>query len=458
MKFNELKGDGDLEFVWIPTFATDKGEEKNEILAHALHDHYNPPYFVPSSAYMTGAPYSKNLARSIADQWLSYFDDYLKAYKTRNIIVLWGDDFSHQNAHATYSSLETTIETIGEKIRERSSQNNYILKWSTVGEYLDAVWSDAQKNKITFKEETGDFWAYRHEPFLTHAYWTGYYSTNPDFKASATDFGDFVQSTELLTALSPSYSEDASMFETLSIMQHHDAMTGTHPFSIGQDYLKMIDNEYRKALPALSIDDSKLDDEFRRIAQMFGAKIDGTLVRCQVNDSLSVDCPKLFFNTSSSLLMLHNANVKDQHGLVLSNLPASKVLKYSAQLLTLTGQSDIQVENFCNDKTDGMSVSIECFVYLDVKISGLSTTLIQVQKQEFPSEDSNPSTETIFRSELGLFLGASGTEAMEMADGVSVQVGDQKLTLKKLNDSLSPLILNYSATSSEKDAEVSFSV
>lgn len=95
MKFNELKSDGDLEFVWIPTFATDKGEEKNEILAHALHDHYNPPYFVPSSAYMTGAPYSKNLARSIADQWLSYFDDYLKAYKTRNIIVLWGDDFAH---------------------------------------------------------------------------------------------------------------------------------------------------------------------------------------------------------------------------------------------------------------------------------------------------------------------------------------------------------------------------
>ena len=42
----------------------------------------------------------------------------------------------------------------------------------------------------------------------------------------------------------------------------------------------MIDTEYRKALPAQSIDGSKLDDEFRRIAQMFGAEVDGTLVRC----------------------------------------------------------------------------------------------------------------------------------------------------------------------------------
>ena len=42
----------------MPTFALDKGEEKHEILAHALHDHYNPPNFVPSGAYMTGSSYS----------------------------------------------------------------------------------------------------------------------------------------------------------------------------------------------------------------------------------------------------------------------------------------------------------------------------------------------------------------------------------------------------------------
>lgn len=31
-----------------------------------------------------------------------------------------------------------------------------------------------------------------------------------------------------------------NLMETLSIMQHHDAITGTHPFDVGLDYLKMM--------------------------------------------------------------------------------------------------------------------------------------------------------------------------------------------------------------------------
>ena len=133
---------------------------------------------------------------------------------------------------------------------------------------------------MTFKRETGDFWEYIHEPFEDFAYWTGYYSTNSDFKASATDFGDFVQSAELLTALSPGYSDDASLFETVSIMQHHDAMTGTHPHSTGLDYLKMIHTEYQKALPASNSDDSELVDELNRIAEIYGAPFDGKPILC----------------------------------------------------------------------------------------------------------------------------------------------------------------------------------
>ena len=34
-----------------------------------------------------------------------------------------------------------------------------------MGEYFGAVWQDATIDKITFKKETGDFWAYNHEPY-----------------------------------------------------------------------------------------------------------------------------------------------------------------------------------------------------------------------------------------------------------------------------------------------------
>ena len=36
--------------------------------------------------------------------------------------------------------------------------------------------------------------------------------------------------------------------ETLSIMQHHDAMTGTHPYNVGLDYLKMMKTREEEAL------------------------------------------------------------------------------------------------------------------------------------------------------------------------------------------------------------------
>ena len=45
-----------------------------------------------------------------------------------------------------------------------------------------------------------------------------------------------------------------------------------------------------------------------------------------------------------------------------------------------------------------------------------------------------------------------------MSDDVSLEVGDQKLTLKKLNDSTSPLVLTYAASPSDEAAVSSFSV
>ena len=36
-------------------------------------------------------------------------------------------------------------------------------------------------------------------------------------------------------------SDQDSMYETLSIMQHHDAITGTHEKVTGLDYLSMMD-------------------------------------------------------------------------------------------------------------------------------------------------------------------------------------------------------------------------
>jgi len=76
---------------------------------------------------------------------------------------------------------------------------------------LSEVWLDAQKkDEIIWKKEIGDFWAYNHEPYSDFAYWTAYFSTNADFKGSATDFCDLTHATELITSLSAPSSQTAS--------------------------------------------------------------------------------------------------------------------------------------------------------------------------------------------------------------------------------------------------------
>ena len=84
-----------------------------------------------------------------------------------------------------------------------------------------------------------------------------------------------------MTAFSSKYDSAAlslqeDLYQTVSIMQHHDAMTGTHPYSTGLDYLKMIDSGYEKALAPRSV----LIDEFNRLAKVSGVQLNGPLIRC----------------------------------------------------------------------------------------------------------------------------------------------------------------------------------
>ena len=60
--------------------------------------------------------------------------------------------------------------------------------------------------------------------------------------------------------------------ETLSIMQHHDAMTGTHPFDVGLDYLKMMNQREDKALNISSVYGILAEDIFY-LAKVHGIEL-----------------------------------------------------------------------------------------------------------------------------------------------------------------------------------------
>ena len=107
----QRKLERDLEFVWSPSFVSaDDSEESilpKEILAHMLFDHYNPPSFVTPSFYNSSRRKVFTIESKI--NWFQYFDSQVEAYRTRNVIVLWGDDFTHKYASVSLGNAKQII-------------------------------------------------------------------------------------------------------------------------------------------------------------------------------------------------------------------------------------------------------------------------------------------------------------------------------------------------------------
>ena len=75
-------------------------------------------------------------------------------------------------------------------------------------------------------------------------YWTGFYTTDPTFKKDVADFSHFghaVSQQLAFEAFKWGVSEQLldqqnSLEEWISVVQHHDGITGTHYKSVGKDY------------------------------------------------------------------------------------------------------------------------------------------------------------------------------------------------------------------------------
>ena len=154
------------------------------------------------------------------------------------------------HAETTYANLNETIASLTKYQKDSWFKGpKYKFKYSSMAEYLRYVQREAKENKIEWSRKTGDFWEYNYES-VKYAYWTGFFTTHPDFKRTAAIFGDFTQSSQLINSLSAANLASGSeaklevqqnkLLETLSVMQHHDALTGTHPKATGDDYLRMM--------------------------------------------------------------------------------------------------------------------------------------------------------------------------------------------------------------------------
>ena len=119
--FQRRKEEQDLQFIWTPQptrlpISEENGEvtsELNEIFAHVLFSRYGPPNDVSDDDWLLNKYYTsgsalipKHQAWLMAPHWVKYFEKQLRAYRTNQVLVLWGDDFAHFDANLTFNALD----------------------------------------------------------------------------------------------------------------------------------------------------------------------------------------------------------------------------------------------------------------------------------------------------------------------------------------------------------------
>ena len=86
------------------------------------------------------------------------------------------------------------------KTLNNTPDHNYVIKYSTVGEYIRAVKSELKSKNIKLEKFTGDF--YPVYETWKDVHWTGYFSGRPNFKKYIRDFSSFSYSSSSLMGLS----------------------------------------------------------------------------------------------------------------------------------------------------------------------------------------------------------------------------------------------------------------
>ncbi|XP_015365920.1 PREDICTED: lysosomal alpha-mannosidase isoform X2 [Diuraphis noxia] len=155
-------------------------------------------------------------------------------YRTNNIILTMGDDFHYIDATINFHSMDKLIKHINSK-QASGSKINAI--YSTPSCYLKAV----NDQKITFPTKQDDFFPYKSDK---HSYWTGYFTSRPTQKYYERRGNNYLQTCKQLSVQSltgDKYEPKITpLRETMGVMQHHDAITGTEKQHVANDYARML--------------------------------------------------------------------------------------------------------------------------------------------------------------------------------------------------------------------------
>lgn len=214
--------------------------ESAHLFTGALFNQYQPPPGFCFDILCNDEPIidskrNGNVNRRV-DDFFDFIEKQRRYYRTNNIIITMGGDFTYQDANISFKNMDKLIRYANQRQVNGSDIN---LIYSTPSCYLKSL-HDAG---ITWPTKDDDFFPYASDP---HAYWTGYFSSRPTLKRYERDGNHFLQVCKQLTALAPQkapyYLPHLNFLrESMGVMQHHDAITGTEKQHVAADYARRLE-------------------------------------------------------------------------------------------------------------------------------------------------------------------------------------------------------------------------
>ncbi|XP_071128530.1 alpha-mannosidase 2-like [Mytilus edulis] len=159
-------------------------------------------------------------------------------YKHNVILMPHGDDFRYIESYdfqTNYENMKRLMDYVNKK-----SEWNIKMEFGTVSDYFNILHAEIKKSKLKDVSLTGDFFTYTDKD---NEYWSGYFTTRPFDKRMIRELQEYLRATETFMSLIYVYllqNTDSMPLDldsdweaiqlarrTHSLVQHHDAITGT---------------------------------------------------------------------------------------------------------------------------------------------------------------------------------------------------------------------------------------
>ena len=235
---DELKANKTLQFYWET--------EQARILVHVMDTHYESPQgFDWENVLSHPIPVTRENVRERSDTFMKLVSQRAAYYRTSHVMVPMGGDFRFQNASLQFRNMERITNYVQS---HPELYGNATFRYSTPKEFIAATTTAFEESQQTVPTIRGGI---EFQP-----YWTGYYFQLPNLKQMLRNCEIVLRTVDVRlyqalnrgvawSTISKWMETIRSVRETVSLLQHHDAITATSYRFVIADYMQRLYSVFR---------------------------------------------------------------------------------------------------------------------------------------------------------------------------------------------------------------------